>query len=182
MTVRIVFNGREYASSDEMPADVRALYDAAMAQLADTDRDGIPDVVQRGGSMGGVLGIQHTAISLDGKTYRSLDEMPPDVRRRYDEAMAGLDQDRDGVPDVLQGGSLPGTGEGKAFVVHKEFRLGGGDSRLSMRGSGDLQRAPDVGGTQGRRPPGLVVESGTRTGLLLLAAIAAMVALVLWLT
>jgi hypothetical protein len=41
---------------------------------------------------------------VNGKTYNSLDEMPPDVRATY-EAMGNLfaDKNQNGVPDILEG-------------------------------------------------------------------------------
>jgi len=48
---RIVFNGQEYSSPEEMPAEIRKAYEQAMATvLADADRDGIPDIFESGGS------------------------------------------------------------------------------------------------------------------------------------
>ena len=44
--MKIVVNGREYASPDEMPADVRASYERAMATLADKNGNGIPDILE----------------------------------------------------------------------------------------------------------------------------------------
>jgi hypothetical protein len=45
-----------------------------------------------------------TRITVNGVEYRSVDEMPPDVRRQYDKMMAMLaDRDGNGVPDLLQG-------------------------------------------------------------------------------
>ncbi len=41
-------------------------------------------------------------IVIDGKVYKSLDEMPPDVRRKYEAAMGNLDKDRNGTPDMLE--------------------------------------------------------------------------------
>ena len=60
-------------------------------------------------------------IVIDGKTYRSVDEMPPEIRQKYEQAMRSLgdandnqipdafetmnifaDKDRDGVPDILE--------------------------------------------------------------------------------
>lgn len=60
-------------------------------------------------------------IVIDGKTYNSVDEMPPDVRQKYEEAMRSLgdannnripdafenmnilvDKDKDGIPDVVE--------------------------------------------------------------------------------
>lgn len=60
-------------------------------------------------------------IVIDGKTYKSIDDMPPDIRQKYEQAMRSLgdandnqipdafetmnilaDKDRDGVPEVLE--------------------------------------------------------------------------------
>jgi hypothetical protein len=43
--VEIAFNGQEYASVAEMPAEVRRLYDGVMNAI-DTNRNGIPDVLE----------------------------------------------------------------------------------------------------------------------------------------
>lgn len=48
---KIVFNGQEYSSPDEMPPEARAAYDFAMkGVLADANHDGVPDVFK---SVGG---------------------------------------------------------------------------------------------------------------------------------
>ena len=44
-----------------------------------------------------------TQITIDGQTYGSVEEMPPDARRRYQDAMRQFDRDGNGVPDVLEG-------------------------------------------------------------------------------
>ncbi|HET6822348.1 MAG TPA: hypothetical protein VFH34_06845 [Anaerolineales bacterium] len=60
-------------------------------------------------------------IVIDGKTYSSVEEMPPDIRKKYEQAMQSLgdannnqipdafetmnifaDKDKDGTPDVLE--------------------------------------------------------------------------------
>jgi hypothetical protein len=42
-------------------------------------------------------------IVIDGKTYRSVDEMPEDVRRRYEAAMSSLkDQNENRIPDAFE--------------------------------------------------------------------------------
>ena len=42
-------------------------------------------------------------IVIDGKTYNSVNEMPPEVRAKYEQAMRGLqDDDRDGTPDIFE--------------------------------------------------------------------------------
>jgi hypothetical protein len=48
---RVVFNGKEYSSPEEMPPEIRQAYDQAMATvLADADDDGVPDIFEDGGN------------------------------------------------------------------------------------------------------------------------------------
>jgi len=76
--MKIVVNGREYASIDEMPAAERQLYESAMASVTgDPAKTGIePRVTVR----------TKTRIVVNGKQYGSLDELPPDVLRLYETA------------------------------------------------------------------------------------------------
>jgi Short C-terminal domain len=47
----IIFNGKEYPSVEEMPEEVRRTYEQAISGvLADSDRNGIPDLFERGGA------------------------------------------------------------------------------------------------------------------------------------
>ncbi len=80
-------------------------------------------------------------IIIDGKTYRSIDEMPPEVRKKYEQAMSGLtdangnptdvfksidflgDKNQNGIPDILEDitvgkGLVKST---KIFLDGKEF-------------------------------------------------------------
>jgi len=42
-------------------------------------------------------------IVIDGKSYKSVDEMPPDVRAKYEQAMRNLkDNNQDGMPDMFE--------------------------------------------------------------------------------
>lgn len=42
--------------------------------------------------------------NVNGQSYDSLEEMPPDVRHAYEQAMSLLgDEDKDGIPDILEG-------------------------------------------------------------------------------
>ena len=72
MATRIIFNGQEYASTDAMPKEVRKAYQQALAQFADADHNGIPDILERG-RPGNVIGIQHSSITVNGRTYESVD-------------------------------------------------------------------------------------------------------------
>ncbi len=50
VSTKIVFNGQEFSSPDQMPADVRRVYDQTMrGVLADANENGIPDVFESGG-------------------------------------------------------------------------------------------------------------------------------------
>jgi hypothetical protein len=74
MQNRIVFNGKEYAGIDAMPEDVRQAFLAAVAQLgADADGDRVPDVFE---GKAGVVGLQQSSISVNGRTVDSLKDLP----------------------------------------------------------------------------------------------------------
>ena len=86
-------------------------------------------------------------IVIDGRTYNSVDEMPPEVRQKYEQAMRTLgdannnripdgfetlasnplsiftDQDKDGMPDVLENiaGGQVAVHSMKIIVDGKEF-------------------------------------------------------------
>jgi len=113
----IVIDGKTYKSVEEMPADVRRAYESAMSQLADNDGNGLPDVLEgltslkdqnKNGMPDAFEGmvsniISSTKIIADGNEYNSLDELPPDVRAKYEQAMGTLDSNRNGVPDFFEG-------------------------------------------------------------------------------
>jgi hypothetical protein len=46
LTPKIVINGKEYATVDEMPPEIRSVYEKAMAMIADKDANGVPDVLE----------------------------------------------------------------------------------------------------------------------------------------
>lgn len=42
-------------------------------------------------------------IVIDGKTYSSVDDMPEDVRKLYEQALGSLkDEDRNHIPDAFE--------------------------------------------------------------------------------
>ncbi|HMP41587.1 MAG TPA: SHOCT domain-containing protein [Roseiflexaceae bacterium] len=44
-----------------------------------------------------------TSVVVNGQTYTSLDQMPPDVRQAYEQSMAVLaDANQNGIPDILE--------------------------------------------------------------------------------
>jgi hypothetical protein len=104
MATRIIFNGQEYASPEAMPEEVRKMYQQALAQFADADHNGIPDVLEgRGDGTKAVIGIQNSSITVNGKTYGNVEEMPGFARFLYEQAMRHLDRSRLSAPDLPEG-------------------------------------------------------------------------------
>jgi len=113
----IVIDGKTYKSVDEMPEDVRQKYIAALGNL-DKNQNGIPDMLEnmnalfedknKDGMPDAFEGIttnviKTTKIIADGKEYNSLDELPPDIRAKFNQAMGKLDSNQDGTLDMFAG-------------------------------------------------------------------------------
>ena len=112
----IVIDGVTYRSPEEMPVDVRQKYEAALGQLqaqgteinnlmnnASTraaDSDGIADIFK--GLTANIIASSPN-ITVNGQTYANLDQLPPEVRAKYEQAMQALDANQNGVPDFFEG-------------------------------------------------------------------------------
>jgi hypothetical protein len=58
-----------------------------------------------GGAQAGIRPMT-AKININGQEYNSVDEMPPDVRKAWEQAMSMLaDRNGNGVPDILEGGN-----------------------------------------------------------------------------
>jgi hypothetical protein len=128
----IVIDGKTYHSVEEMPEDIREKYQQAMRSvgdannnqipeafetlniLADQDQDGVPDVLENLTASHAIVssmtlapcGLSRTRageIVIDGKQDDGLENLPPEARARYEEAMGKLDANRNGIPDVVEG-------------------------------------------------------------------------------
>ncbi|MFL5807834.1 MAG: hypothetical protein ACJ8CR_39650 [Roseiflexaceae bacterium] len=110
----INFNGQEYDSPDAMPPDVRRLYELANQMLADQDGDGVPDLFGQVAGTSQANVIQTTQFVVDGKVYTSLDELPAEARQKYEQALGQWDANRNGVPDMLEGGLFGATTQATA--------------------------------------------------------------------
>lgn len=116
---RIVIDGQTYNSVSEMPADVRTHYDKALRTLkdqdgnripdalehtdvlADNNHDGIPDRIEN--TPGAPTVASSIKVLADGQEYNSLDDLPPEARAKYEQAMGALDANRNGIPDFVEG-------------------------------------------------------------------------------
>lgn len=107
MSANIIFNGKQYKSVEEMPVDIRSTYEAIMGIMSDKNQDGVPDIME---DMPAIAkqAMQTMQIFFEGKMYSGMEELPPEARARYAQAMANLDVNQDGVVDFLQTGALTG--------------------------------------------------------------------------
>jgi len=112
----IVIDGKTYKSLDEMPEDVRRNYESAMRNF-DKNQNGTPDILENmnlfpGGNTNDISNaienivghvMSPTNIIADGKMYNSLDELPPEMRAKYELAMGAMDANKNGIPDFVEG-------------------------------------------------------------------------------
>src|SRR6267378_5140451 len=89
VSLKIVFNGKEYDRVDAMPPDVRKEYELALETLRKSGGEEILSLLQRDMGVSGThIKATYREIVVNGKKYDSVDAMPPDVRRTYEQAMA----------------------------------------------------------------------------------------------
>jgi len=77
--MKIHFNGQEYDNLESMPSDVRTQYLQVIQILGDKNQNGIPDMIEKGNFKDFTQ-----KITLNGKEYNSVTEMPSDVREVYE--------------------------------------------------------------------------------------------------
>ena len=115
----IVIDGKTYKSVSEMPEDVRRHYEEAMRSLKDQNGNSVPDVFEQNNLLvdqnkNGVPDIVENTpgeriftsamkILIDGREFNSINDLPPEARAKYEQAMGALDANRNGMPDFLEG-------------------------------------------------------------------------------
>jgi hypothetical protein len=115
----IVIDGKTYRSVDEMSPDVRQKYEQAMHApgdtndnnipdafesmniFADKNKNGVPDMLENVVTSNTV--VNSMKIIIDGKEFNSIEHLPPEARAKYENAMAKLDANRNGIPDFVEG-------------------------------------------------------------------------------
>jgi hypothetical protein len=91
---RITINGQQYDSPEAMPPDVRRMYEEAMRavgpSMASEQSGGSTQVFTgRAGQRMGASVVVNKIITVNDRTYGSVDELPPDLRKLYQEALKG---------------------------------------------------------------------------------------------
>jgi len=116
----IVIDGKTYNSVEEMPMEVRALYEEAMRNISrdrlhnpvenldpfkDRDGDGIADGFENMTPQQNMVGtvMNSAQFVVNGQIYNSLDQLPPEYRAKYEQAMGNMDANRNGIPDFVEG-------------------------------------------------------------------------------
>ena len=99
-------------------------------------------------------------ITINGREYSSVEEMPPDVRKEYERAMSLLaDRDGNGVPDVFEGqlnssASVTTTGAAKDFtstvVTSSQYVVNGKNYDRWEDISAELREVVKNAGTSGQ--------------------------------
>jgi hypothetical protein len=100
----IVIDGKTYHSVNEMPEDVRRSYEDAMRNL-DHNRNGTPDPFEGAASFQDTTTsvINAAKIVVNGQVFDGLDQLPPEVRAKYEQAMGAMDANKNGIPDFVEG-------------------------------------------------------------------------------
>ncbi len=100
----IVIDGKTYKSVDEMPEDVRKNYESAMQNL-DNNQNGTPDAFEGLSSFQSVAAnvINSSKIIVNGQVFDSLDQLPPEIRAKYEQALGAMDANKNGIPDFVEG-------------------------------------------------------------------------------
>ncbi len=160
----IEVNGKTYASVDDMPPDVRQTYEKMMKLLADQDHDGVPDLVQKAGQSQVSVEVSRT-FTVDGQTYHSLEEMPPEVRQKYEDIMARFAQKLGPAAAALQDADAPET------AAAANAPVGQVEGSVTV-----IQKAPPTVMQEER--PGLALVLALAAGLLLVLLVAG--AALLW--
>jgi len=130
----------------------------------------------------------NSKITINGREYESVDQMPPEARRAYEQAMSALaDRDGNGVPDILEGGktsinATPGGPVVTKVVTHSRFVVNGQeyerwedippDMQAKLNAAGVQQGKRAIPGPVTTSPGGITIRVTLSTVLGLLAAIA----------
>ena len=126
----------------------------------------------------------HSRITMNGKTYGRVEEMPADVRQQYERAMSMLpDRDGNGVPDVLEGKASPsdaGVTTVTRFVVNGREYTSLDELPDAVRAALNVGMHRGLGQGGGANPPRVVLNLSWSTLLTLIGAIGAAACLLAW--
>lgn len=87
----IIFNGKTYKNIEDMPANERQAFEQMTKMFVDANGNGIPDFLE-GDVVKNVVSAHsaQTNINVNGQTYHSFNELPPELRQQVDGAFQML--------------------------------------------------------------------------------------------
>src|SRR5262245_56391801 len=87
----IFFNGKSYNNLEEMSAANRQAYEQIANMLVDKNGNGIPDFLE-GDIIKNVTSFYNAAssINFNGNVYNNLNELPPDVQEKIQNAFVTI--------------------------------------------------------------------------------------------
>jgi hypothetical protein len=115
---KIVVNGREYPSVEEMPSDVRRVYEQAMA--------GAGTALHATGESG-----VKAKIVFNGREYANVDTIPDDARGLYETAMEAVRAQGHVVPGAAP--LKPGAAHGVPQLSMAPIEVGSGSASPASR-------------------------------------------------
>jgi hypothetical protein len=103
----VQFGGQTFTDPSQMPPEAREAYEKAMKRLAERFPNGLPDFFKNNSALQTAI-IKH--LQSGSLSHVNLDQMPPETRELFQQAMAHLsqvmaDNNQNGVPDIMEGGS-----------------------------------------------------------------------------
>lgn len=83
----IIFNGKTYRDATDMPEAERKAFEEMTRMFADENGNGIPDLLE-GDMVQKVLAAHSNTmhVTVNGKVYQTLEDLPPDLRQSVDGA------------------------------------------------------------------------------------------------
>ncbi len=106
---QITFNGKTFATKDDMPPAERNAFEALTRFFADSNGNSVADRFEASGqfevgkyTVSARINAGAKEILINGKCYSDPSEMTVEDRRVYEGALALLDKNGNGVPDVFE--------------------------------------------------------------------------------
>ena len=90
---KIVINGQSYDGPEAMPPDVRRMYEEAMRAVGPPspsreDSNTTQVFTGHAGDLGASV-VVNRVVTVNNRTYAGADELPPEVRKVYEDALKG---------------------------------------------------------------------------------------------
>jgi O-acetyl-ADP-ribose deacetylase (regulator of RNase III) len=105
LAVNIIHDGKVYSGPSDLPPELREKYEKAMQRLAGAQVPSAAAIAGGPGANGNIITASGPAqVFHDGKVYTNPNDLPPEIREKYEQAVTLLgDANQNGIPDILAG-------------------------------------------------------------------------------